>query len=192
MRRGLAKLFAQSASARDEVFAMTSPDSIPVLAIQWLRKPGLFADGEAPKQTDLGIAARESVHSLLNTMGVAWRAVDPTDVEAGKLAREGAKVLILPMCAALSDAACESIRRWVSEGGHVIADLLPATFSDHARLRGTGINADGSFAGSTNPLDQVFGLTPGGKPPVDGATIGFCTTLRTKQMSAGRNHTSPR
>lgn len=171
MRRGLAKLFSRSTPARDGVFVMISPDSSPVLAIHGYESLGVFAGGGAPTQTDLGIAARESVHLLLNTMGVAWRAVNPADVEGGKLERDGAKVLILPMCAALSDAACESIRRWVSGGGHVIADLLPATFTGHGRLRGTGINADGSLAGSTNPLDQIFGLTPGGKPPVGRAVI---------------------
>jgi hypothetical protein len=171
MRRGLAKLFAGSAPARDGIFVMMSPDSSPVLAIHGYESLGFFAGGGAPAQTDLGIAARESVHFLLNTMGVAWRALNPADVEAGELEREGAKVLILPMCAALSDAACESIRRWVSEGGHVIADLLPATFTDHGCLRGTGINANGTLVGSTNPLDQIFGLTPGGKPPVGAAAI---------------------
>jgi hypothetical protein len=171
MRRGLAKLFAQSAHAADGVFVLMSPDSSPVLAIHGYESLGSFSGGGAPAQTDLGIAARESIHILLNTMGIAWRALDPLDVESGALEREGARVLILPLCAALSDAACESIRRWVNEGGHVIADLLPATFNEHGRLRGTAINADGSVAGSTNPLDQVFGLTPGGKPPVAAAAV---------------------
>lgn len=171
MRRGLAKLFSGSMPACDGVFVMMSSDSSPVLAIHGYENLGVFAGGGAPQQTDLGIAARESVHLLLNTMGVAWRAVNPADVEAGELERAGARVLILPICAALSDAACESIRRWVNGGGHVIADLLPATFTDHGRLRGTGIDANGTVAGSTNPLDQVFGLTPGGKPPVRQAVI---------------------
>jgi hypothetical protein len=171
MRRGLAKLFAGSAPARDGVFVMMSPDSSPVLAIHGYESLGFFAGGGAPSQTDLGIAARESIHLLLNTMGVAWRAVNPADVEVGKLERENAKVLILPMCAALSDAACESIRRWVSGGGHLIADLLPATFTNHGRVRGAGINANGTLAGSTNPLDHVFGLTPGGKPPIGASPI---------------------
>jgi hypothetical protein len=176
MRRGLAKLFSQSAPVADGVFVMSAPNSYPVLAIHGYESLGPWAAGNAPAQADLGSLARETIHTLLATMGIGWRAVNPLDVETGALEREGARVLILPMCAALSDAACESVRRWVERGGHVIADLLPAMFSKHGRLRGTGINANGGLLNSTSLLDQVFGLTPGAKPPVAAATIRVGTT----------------
>jgi hypothetical protein len=104
------------------------------------------------------------VHELLSTAAVGWRALDPADIETGSLEQSGAAVLILPMCAALSDAACEAIRRWVQRGGCVLADLLPGTFSDHGRLRGAAITPTGELTNSTNPLDAVFGLTPGRAP----------------------------
>jgi hypothetical protein len=171
MRRGLAKLFSHSSAAADGVFVMSAPDSYPVLAIHGYESLGAWAVGTVPVQTDLGFQARENIHMLLATMGIGWRVVNPLDVETGALEREGARLLILPMCAALSDAACEAIRRWVEQGGAVIADILPATFSEHGRLRGTGIAANGGLSNSTNPLDQVFGLTPGAKPPITPATI---------------------
>ena len=165
-RRGLARLLAESVPAADGVFVMSAPDSYPVLAIHGYESLGPWAMSTPPVQADLGTLTREYVHSLLGTMGIGWRATSPVDVEIGALERERARVLILPMSAALSDAACESIRRWVEQGGHLIADLLPATFTQHGRLRGTDISANGSLVNSTNPLDQVFGLTAGAKPPV--------------------------
>ena len=84
MRRGLAKLFSGSAPSRDGVFVIMSSDSSPVLAIHGFESLGFFAGGGAPAQSDLGTAARESSHTLLNTMGIGWRAIDPADVEAGE------------------------------------------------------------------------------------------------------------
>jgi hypothetical protein len=188
MRRGLARLFSHSTPAVDGIFIMSAPESYPVLAIHGYESLGPWAVGTAPVQADLGLLARETIHGLLATMGIGWRAVNPSEVETGRLEREGARVLILPMCAALSDAACEAIRRWVERGGHVIADLLPATFSDHGRLRGTGVNANGGLANSTNSLDQVFGLTPGAKPPVAATTITVGTasfSVQCADTSAG-------
>jgi hypothetical protein len=164
--RGVGGLFAASQPADDGVFVLASPHSSAVLTIHGYENLGAWVSGTPPAQVDLGTAAREGVHELLAAMGVGWRAISPSDVETGALERRQAKLLILPMCAALSDPACEAIRRWVAAGGRVIADLLPGTFSAHGRLRGTGISATGSLQGSTNPLGAVFGLTPGARPPI--------------------------
>jgi hypothetical protein len=170
-RRGVGRLFSLSEPAADGVFVMSSPDSSAVLAIHGYESLGVWAGGTPPSQPDLGTLARENVHDLLAAMGIGWRAINPADVELGALERNGARVLILPMCAALSEAACGSISRWVKRGGHLIADLLPGTFSDHGRLRGTGIDSAGRVLNSTNPLDQVFGLTPGARPPLTAGNI---------------------
>jgi hypothetical protein len=82
------------------------------------------------------------------------------------------------MCAALSEAACAAIQRWVAQGGRLIADLLPGVFTAHGRLRGTGITPQGALQGSTSLLDQVFGVTPGARPPLVNDTVALATGLQ--------------
>ena len=95
----------------------------------------------------------EGVHLLLLALGIGWEAISPRDLESGALMQKQARVLILPMCAGLSDAACDNIVRWVSAGGRLIADVLPAVFTAHGRLRGSGIDsATGKAENSSNPL----------------------------------------
>jgi hypothetical protein len=175
-RRGIGSLFARSTFAPDGVFVMSSPDSSAVLAIHGFENLGSWVTGSPPVQVDLGMLARETVHELLGTVGVGWRSINPIDVEMGALDRNSVRVLILPMCAALSDAACEAIRRWVDGGGFLIADLLPGVFTEHGRLRGSGIDTAGRLLNSTNALDPVFGLTVGAKPAVAASTITIGTT----------------
>jgi hypothetical protein len=170
--RGVGGLFAASQPADDGVFVLTSADSSSVLAIHGYETLGKWNSGDAPQRVDLGtdsgdgmFGAREGVHDLLAGMGIGWRAISPTDVETGALERNGARLLILPLCAGLSDAACEAISRWVERGGRLIADLLPGTFTAHGMMRGSSITQEGALVASTNPLDEVFGLIPGARPP---------------------------
>jgi hypothetical protein len=157
VRRGVGGLFSQSKPADDGVFVLASPDSSIVLAIHGYESLGGWASGEPPNQPDLGVDARENAHELLNSMGVSWNVLSPAEVESGALELKGARALILPMCAALSDAACEAIRRWVAKGGHVVADLLPGVFNAHGRLRGTGIAAT-----SATTLPQIHSIRSSG------------------------------
>ncbi len=171
-RRGVGGLFMVSQPAADGIYVLTSPDSSCVLAIHGYESVGAWISGSPPaRPNNLGYDTREGVHDLLAAMGVGWRAISSNDIETGALERNRARLLILPLCVALSDAACEAIRRWVERGGLVIADLMPAVFSAHGRLRGTGITATGGLQGSTNPLDAVFGLTPGARPPIANTTV---------------------
>lgn len=170
-RRGVEGLFAASRPADDRIFVLTSPDSSAVLAIHGYETLGTWASGTPPSQADLGGDAREGIHELLASMGVGWSAASPADIETGALERNRAEVLILPMCAALSDTACEAIRRWVAAGGRLIADLFPGTFTAHGRLRGAGIDGTGGLQSSNNPLDAVFGVTPGARPPISNVDV---------------------
>jgi len=178
IRRGVGGLFAASQPFDDGVFVLVSADSSAVLAIHGYETLGVWLSGAPPAQPDLGNDAREGAHELLAAMGIGWRAIFPADLENGLLEGSGAKVLILPMCAALSDASCEALERWVGHGGNLIADLLPGTFTAHGRLRGTGIAANGSLQASASfpyLLDRVFGVTPGARPPISSDTVTLST-----------------
>lgn len=173
VRRGVGGLFAASRPADDGVYVLTSPDSSAVLAIHGYERLGSWVSGSPPSQPDLGGDAREGVHDLLSAMGIGWSALAPADVEEGALERNGARVLILPMCAALSDAACTAIRRWVALGGALIADLLPGVFTAHGRMRGASITTAGAMQSSINPLDNMFGVMPGARPPITSKVVTF-------------------
>jgi hypothetical protein len=172
-RRGVGGLFMASRPAEDGVYVLSSPDSSCVLAVHGYERLGeLWVHGtEVLPPANLGFNAREGAHELLSAMGVGWRSIAPQEIEAGELDRRRARLLILPMCAALSDVVCDAIERWVRRGGCLIADLMPGIFTAHGRLRGTGIAGDGELEGSSNPLDEVFGLKPGAKPAIADSTV---------------------
>ena len=74
------------------------------------------------------------------------------ELEAGKVAsRDGRpyRALVLPVSAGVSDKECATVRRWVRDGGVLIAGLGAATYTEHGRPRGAGA------------LDDVFGLRRG-------------------------------
>jgi len=56
------------------------------------------------------------------------------------------RVLVLIRAAALSDQSAQVIRRWVEQGGTLIADLPPGLFDGHCKLRDQGV------------LDDLFGI----------------------------------
>ena len=178
--RGVGSLFAASRPVSDGVFVLVSAESSPVLAIHGYESLGTFGGTGPAEPPDLGRDAREGVHLLLLALGIGWEAISPRDLESGALMRKNARVLILPMCGALSDAACDNILRWVSAGGRLIADVLPAVFTAHGRLRGAGIDSTtGKTENSSNPLDDVFAVVPRARPPIrdTSATLPTGTTM---------------
>jgi hypothetical protein len=72
-----------------------------------------------------------------------------TDVQVAQGMLKGKKLLIIPHFtgAALSDATCAAIKQFVADGGTVVADLAPAVFDEHGKLRAQG------------GLDDLFGIT---------------------------------
>jgi len=172
VRRGLGELFAASEPYPHGVFVLHSSESSAVLAIAGYDQLGEWIGSESkPSQKPLGTAAREHIYGLLRAVGVSERAISPAAVERGELFDHGARVLILPMAAALSKACCDGIEEWVAAGGVVIADVLPGVYDEHGRLRGSGIDSEGRVLCSTNPLDAVFGLTPAARPRIADTTI---------------------
>jgi hypothetical protein len=82
---------------------------------------------------------------LLDDLGLSFRFLASPQVEEGAL--QGRRVFVLPYSAALSEREVAEIRRFVEEGGFLIADATAGLFDEHVAWRETGA------------LDNLFGVT---------------------------------
>jgi len=99
-------------------------------------------------------ANRDGWVRVLDDLGLAFRFVATPQVEEGAL--RGRKVFILPYSLALSDREVAEIRRFVEEGGVLLADGAAGLFDQHVAWRETGA------------LDDLFGI----EAPAPRARVG--------------------
>jgi len=76
---------------------------------------------------------RESYCRLIEDLGLQYRFVSYDQVEQGALLRVGYRILILPHSISLSQAEADAMRRFVEQGGVLIADGEPGAFDEHSR-----------------------------------------------------------
>lgn len=99
----------------------------------------------------LGVAPPPQVNfpfeQALSLQGFSYEIVSDKQIMQGKLKKDSFKVLILPFSQAISDSAAEQIKKFVNDGGILIADLRPAIADEH----GVTHREKGS-------LDDVFGI----------------------------------
>jgi len=93
-------------------------------------------------------AARNRVAwmKILEDCGYQYNVVTSDQVAAGALEKERYRVLILDRTIAMSDAEAAAIRRFVAQGGTVIADHLTGVLDEHGKGRPKGA------------LDDLFGI----------------------------------
>lgn len=82
---------------------------------------------------------------LLNDIGIPHTHLSSRQVESGSL-RKGVRVLILPVAMCLTDREVSEVKSFVSAGGIVVADVLPAALNQNGGPRVGGA------------LDDVFGI----------------------------------
>jgi hypothetical protein len=90
-------------------------------------------------------ANRDGWVGLLDDLGLSFRFVATPQVEEGAL--RGKRVFVLPYSTALSDREVGEIRRFVEEGGVLLADAAAGIFDEHVAWR------------ESAPLDGLFGVT---------------------------------
>jgi hypothetical protein len=96
---------------------------------------------------------REAWWRLLEDRGLRPVFVTDAQIEAGELAERGIKVLVLPRSIAIGDAAAAAMRKFVADGGTLLADSFAGRMDEHCREREVGA------------LDDLFGVK---RPEVDG------------------------
>jgi hypothetical protein len=98
---------------------------------------------------------------LLEDCGYQYNVVTPGQVTAGALEKEKYRVLILDRTISMSDTEAAAIRRFVEQGGTVIADYLTGILDEHGKGREKG-----------GALDDLFGIKRDeSKGYLDGKTI---------------------
>ncbi|MFW5799165.1 MAG: beta-galactosidase trimerization domain-containing protein, partial [Planctomycetota bacterium] len=88
-----------------------------------------------------------TIGSLLHQVGYQYSRISDEQIRDGLLQRSGVKLLVLPVSQAVSPEAAEAIRRFVTAGGTVLADVRPAVVTRH-----------GVRHGARGALDDVFGI----------------------------------
>ena len=117
------------------------------------RGAGLEAATNADHQPDDFTVLRESLCDLLSDLGIAYGFVSSPALEAGNWPAGVPRVLILPRSLSLSVAEAAGIRRFIDQGGTVLALDQPGTFDEHGRKRpepllpGLAIKAAGPLLG---------------------------------------------
>ena len=81
---------------------------------------------------------------LVDDLGLSFRFLAAPQVEGGGL--QGKRVFVLPYSTALSDREVTEIRRFVEQGGLLLADAAAGLFDEHVAWRETGA------------LDALFGI----------------------------------
>lgn len=94
-----------------------------------------------------------SFDSALNDARLDARFVSYAQLAAGQIKRDLCKALILPYALAMSDAEVKAVIDFVNAGGVVLADVRPAVYNEHCKLRPSGA------------LDNLFGVAPGTNRP---------------------------
>lgn len=91
---------------------------------------------------------RESWCRLIEDLGLQYNFVAYGQIEQGELIHRGYRVLILPQSSSLSAAEAREIRKFVEQGGTVIADGAPGAFDEHSRKLAESSLADLIHSGS--------------------------------------------
>jgi hypothetical protein len=102
-------------------------------------------EGEREKADRSFPADRDGWVKVLDDLGLSFRFVAAPQVEEGAL--RGRKVFVLPYSLALSDREVAEVRRFVEDGGLLLADAAPGLFDEHVAWRDKGA------------LDELFGIT---------------------------------
>ena len=105
--------------------------------------------------------ANVAFHKMLRDLGYQFSYVTDRMLRLGEFSADKYRMLILPRAEAIGDVEAEIIRRYVEQGGVVIADVRPGLYDGHCKQREKGV------------LDELFGVSSagGGEARVTAATI---------------------
>ncbi len=99
----------------------------------------------------------EGLMQILHDTGVEGRVVSYEQLAQGQVTGAEFKAILLPGSQALSPAEAARLKRFVADGGTLVADLRPGFADEHGKPY------------ATRPLDEVFGVSQAAFSRVEGA-----------------------
>jgi hypothetical protein len=136
IKSGLGALLIQSERQVAPVAILYSPASMRTQwMLDWQPRGTAWSDRDPSEVYEDENAVRSSMTAffdVLGRVGLEARVLTPELVEKGALG-SGIRVLILPRVLALSEREAAQIRRFVANGGTVIAEGMPGSFDQHCR-----------------------------------------------------------
>lgn len=115
-----------------------------------------IAGGECQVKWDWDAAQR-----LLDPIQVRGRLFSSDDLCAGRIGRDGAKMLFLPGTVSLTEPQMAALERFVADGGRLVADVLPGRYSEFGAAR------------DQSRMAKLFGVTGQFEPRTDVAAAGI-------------------
>ncbi len=134
MRDGLGDLLLKSEMQDDGVAMLYS---YPSVFAHKLEEGATFAGYEA---------SHTAAHSLVRESRLQFRYVTDRMLRLGEFDPGKCRLLILPRAEAIGDAEAELMRKFVAQGGTLVADVRPGLYDEHCKPRGKGV------------LDDLFGI----------------------------------
>jgi hypothetical protein len=126
-------------------------------------------------------ANRDGWVRLLDDLGLSFRFVATPQVEQGAL--RGKRVFVLPYSIALSDGEVAEIRRFVEEGGVLLADGAAGLFDEHVAWREEAA-LDALFGVTAPPPRTRVGSVAPVKASVRATAEGAALGLRNRDLAA--------
>ena len=156
MRDGLGDLMLQSKMQDDGVALLFS---YPSSFASKLAEGATYGDYEG---------GHLRMQQVLRDLGLQYRYVTDRMLRLGEFDSSRYRVLVLCRAEALGDKEAAVIRRFVTEGGTVIADVRPGIYDDHCKPRPAGV------------LDDLFGIARG--VPAKALSARLATTPGTQPL----------
>jgi glycosyl hydrolase family 42 (putative beta-galactosidase) len=138
-------------------------------------------DGDEGEEADRSLPAnRDGWVKVLDDLGLSFGFVATPQVEEGAL--RGKKVFVLPYSLALSDREVAEIRRFVEEGGLLLADAGAGLFDEHVAWRPAGALDELFGIAAPSPRERV-GAVPRVSGPVELTADARASGLRVQDLA---------
>ena len=134
VREGLGDLLLKSSMQDDRIAILYS---YPSSMAQGLENGPTYGSYER---------SHKGAHQSVRELGMQFRYVTDRMLRLGEFDAGRYRVLLLPRAEAMGDAEAAVVRRFVEDGGLVLADVRPAIFDGHLKPRAKGA------------LDDLFGI----------------------------------
>ena len=140
IQRGIGKLTIASQPHRSRVAVLWAPYNHYISRLLPFEENG-FSGTWLSNLSVIGGAPADAL-ALLNSIRLRPTMIAPEDLRDGGLAKRGFRALVLPYNKGMSQSEADAIRQFVADGGLVIADNTPASYSQHGRKLDQGRLAD--------------------------------------------------